>query len=62
VITPLRFSRLTRDSLRVPDFDPGKNLLFLLMPRGTFKSSVVTIGFTLQFILNEPNAPYPDRL
>jgi predicted phage terminase large subunit-like protein len=39
-----------------PDFDPTKNLLLLLMPRGTFKSSVVTIGFTLQFILNEPNA------
>ena len=38
------------------DFDPRKNLLLLLMPRGTFKSSVVTIGFTLQFVLNEPNA------
>ena len=39
-----------------PNFDPTKNLLLLLMPRGTFKSSVVTIGFTLQFLLNEPNA------
>lgn len=38
------------------DFDPRKNLLLLLMPRGTFKSSVVTIGFSLQFILNEPDA------
>lgn len=38
------------------EFDPTKNLLLLLMPRGTFKSSVVTIGFTLQYILNEPNA------
>jgi predicted phage terminase large subunit-like protein len=37
------------------DFDPRKNLLLLLMPRGTFKSSVVTIGFTLQMILNNPN-------
>lgn len=37
------------------DFDPTKNLLLLLMPRGTFKSSVVTIGFTLQFFLNEPD-------
>ena len=37
------------------DFDPTKNLLLLLMPRGTFKSSVVTIGFTLQMILNEPD-------
>lgn len=39
----------------VEDLDPRKNLLLLLMPRGTFKSSVVTIGFTLQFLLNEPN-------
>lgn len=38
-----------------PGFDPRKNLLLLLMPRGTFKSSVVTIGFTLQYLLNEPN-------
>ena len=36
-------------------FDPRKNFLLLLMPRGTFKSSVVTIGFTLQFVLNEPD-------
>lgn len=36
-------------------FDPTKNLLLMLMPRGTFKTSVVTIGFTLQFILNEPD-------
>lgn len=39
----------------VEGFDPRKNLLLLLMPRGTFKSSVVTIGLTLQFILNEPD-------
>lgn len=39
-----------------PDFDPRKNLLLLLMPRGTFKSSVVTIAFTLQFFLNKGNA------
>lgn len=38
-----------------PNFDPRKNLLLLLMPRGTFKSSVVTIGFTLQYFLNEPD-------
>lgn len=38
-----------------PGFDPTKNLMLLLMPRGTFKSSVVTIGFSLQMILNEPN-------
>ena len=34
-------------------FDPRKNQLLLLMPRGTFKSSVVTIGLTLQFILQD---------
>ncbi len=44
-----------RLSAKHPDFDARKNLLLLLMPRGSFKSSVVTIGFTLQFILNEPN-------
>lgn len=37
-------------------YDPSKNFLMLLMPRGTFKSSVVTIGFSLQLILNDPNA------
>jgi len=37
-------------------FDPRKNLLLLLEPRGIFKTSVVTISFTLQFFLNEPNA------
>jgi len=36
-------------------FDPRKKFLLLLMPRGTFKSSVVTIGFSLQAILNDPN-------
>lgn len=43
------------DLEKYPALDPRKNLLLLLMPRGTFKSSVVTIGFTLQFLLNEPN-------
>lgn len=37
-------------------FDPRKNLLLLLEPRGIFKTSVVTISFTLQFFLNDPNA------
>lgn len=36
-------------------FDPRKKFLLTLMPRGTFKSSVVTIGFTLQMILNDPD-------
>lgn len=44
-------------TLDEPDnkYDPRNNNLLILMPRGTFKSSVVTIGFTLQNILNEPN-------
>src|SRR5579859_5114929 len=33
----------------------GNRNLLLLMPRGTFKSSVVTIGFALQYILHDPN-------
>lgn len=37
-------------------YHPGNNNMMILMPRGTFKSSVVTIGFTLQILLNEPNA------
>lgn len=36
-------------------FDPALNQLLLLMPRGTFKSSVVTIGLSLQMILNDPD-------
>lgn len=36
-------------------YSPGKNFLLLLLPRGTFKSSVVTIGFTLQNVLKDPN-------
>lgn len=39
----------------VPGIDHRKNLLLLLLPRGTFKSSVVTIGETIQLLLNEPN-------
>ena len=39
----------------IPGIDHRKNLLLLLLPRGTFKSSVVTIGETIQFLLNEPN-------
>lgn len=37
-------------------FDAQKNFLMILMPRGTFKSSVVTIGFSLQTLLNDPDA------
>lgn len=37
-------------------FKPGNKSALLLMPRGTFKSSVVTIGYTLQLLLNDPNS------
>lgn len=40
------------------DLLPGKtgiNKLLVLMPRGSLKSSIVTIGFTLQNLLNDPN-------
>jgi predicted phage terminase large subunit-like protein len=37
-------------------FDENRNKLLLLLPRGTFKSSIVTIGFTLQYVLNDPDA------
>ena len=40
----------------IEGFDPSKNFLLLLEPRGVFKSSIVTIGLTLQYVLNEPNA------
>lgn len=40
---------------KTDEFDPEKNFLLLLMPRGSFKSTVVTIGFTLQMILNDPD-------
>lgn len=36
-------------------FREGNKNLLLLMPRGTFKSSVVTIGYPLQMILHDPN-------
>lgn len=36
-------------------FERKNNNLLLLMPRGTFKSSVITIGFSLQLILNDPD-------
>lgn len=46
---------LRTDELDYDQFSPDKNQLLLLMPRGTFKSSVVTIGFTLQMILIDPD-------
>lgn len=44
------------DLIMSDQFDPNRNKLLILMPRGTFKSSLVTIGFTLQYILNNPDA------
>ena len=41
----------------IPDkLEPANKNLLLLMPRGTFKSSVVTIGLTIQMVLNDPNS------
>lgn len=37
-------------------FDIHLTNLLALMPRGTLKSTVLTIGFTIQFLLNYPNA------
>lgn len=45
-----------KDELLSDQFDPKRNKLHIEMPRGTFKSSIVTIGFTLQYILNDPDA------
>lgn len=46
----------TVDELLSDQFDPNKNKLHVEMPRGTFKSSIVTVGFVLQFFLNDPNS------
>lgn len=46
----------TPDLLLSDQFDPNRNKLHIEMPRGTFKSSIVTIGFTLQYFLNDPDA------
>ena len=36
-------------------FKEGNTNLLLLMPRGSFKSSVITVGYALQAILHDPN-------
>lgn len=46
----------TPDLVLSDQFDPKRNKLHIEMPRGTFKSSIVTIGLTLQFFLNDPDA------
>lgn len=41
----------------LPDgFDAKKTNALIMMPRGTLKSSIVTIGFSIQTLLNNPNA------
>ena len=37
-------------------YDPENRNVLILMPRGTFKTSVVTIGLSLQYLLNDPDA------
>lgn len=51
-----RYINGKEDTVMSDQFDPNRNKLLILMPRGTFKSSLVTIGFTLQYILNNPDA------
>lgn len=56
-LQPLKTETSNEMDLRAGDhFDPNNTDLLLMMPRGTFKSSVVTIGYTLQFLLNNPDA------
>lgn len=45
-----------KDESMSDQFNPDRNKLLILMPRGTFKSSIVTIGFTLQYLLNDSEA------
>lgn len=46
----------TGETLGLTDqFNPAFKNLLALMPRGTFKTSVLTIGFALQYVLNDPN-------
>jgi len=55
--TPLtRYNTGKKDEVLSDQFDPHHKQVLILMPRGTFKSSIVTIGFTLQYLLNDPNA------
>jgi len=60
--TPVNFTPKTRynngkkDEVLSDQFDEMRKQVLILMPRGTFKSSIITIGFTLQYLLNDPNA------
>lgn len=51
-----RYNNNKKDEVMSDQFDPNRNKLLIMMPRGTFKSSIVTIGFTIQYILNDPDA------
>lgn len=45
-----------KDELLSDQFDRNKNKLLVQMPRGTFKSSIITIGFAIQYMLNDGEA------
>lgn len=45
-----------KDEILSDQFNIHKNKLHIEMPRGTFKSSIVTIGLTIQMILNDSEA------
>ena len=51
-----RYNNGTKDEVLSDQFDENRKQVLMLMPRGTFKSSLITIGFTLQYLLNDPNA------
>ena len=40
----------------IDQYDPKRNFVLYLLPRGTFKSSVITIAHTIQRSLNDPDA------
>ena len=44
----------TEDNVR-DSYDPKKNFVLYLLPRGTFKSSVITIAHSIQRSLNDPD-------
>lgn len=52
----VRYNQGKVDDILSDQFDINRKQVLILMPRGTFKSSIITIGFTLQYLLNDPNA------
>src|SRR3990172_12020194 len=49
------YESLHRDVCDFVQNNVGKKKLLILLPRGTFKSSIVTVGYTLWRIVNNPN-------